>query len=125
VHQTGLPSTVHISFSRRGLFLSKTKRSAVSKRSCCDNPAKMLAHHSRRPEPRLRGDRFDCVPGGLKQALSTPNTRARDPLGRRGANLRTEAPAQRSGAHGRVSCDDGKREILAEILFDPDEERTH
>jgi hypothetical protein len=108
--------------SGRLWFHSKAKRSAVRKRSSSDNLAKMLAHHSCGPEPRLCGDRLDGVLRGFEQALRTPDTRAGDPLRRRGANLRTEASAQRSGAHGRMPSDDRKREISTEILFHPHEE---
>ena len=96
--------------------------SPIRKRRGSDNLAKMLAHDRRRPEPRLCGDPLHCQLRRFEQALRTADPRARDPAGWSGADLRTEVPAQRSGAHGRTPGDDGKREIFAEILFNPGEE---
>ncbi len=82
----------------------------------------MLAHYRRRPEPCLCGDPLHCQLRRFEHTLRTADARARDPAGWSRANLRTEVPAQRSGAHGRTPSDDGKREIFAEILFNPGEE---
>ena len=108
--------------SGRLRFLSTVKRSPIRKRGGSDNLAEMLAHHCRGPEPCFCGEPFHRQLRCFEQALRTTDARAGNPVGGSRTNLCAEVTAQRSCAHGGLACDDGKREILAEIPFDPREE---
>ena len=76
------------------------------------------------PNPDLCRHPLDREVGRLEQALRAADARAGDPARRRRADLLAKPPAQRPGAHGGVPCDHGQRQILAEILLEPREERT-
>jgi hypothetical protein len=54
----------------------------------------MFAHHRSGTEPGGRGNSLDPELRRFEQPLRTPDTRAGDPLRRRGARALTEASAQ-------------------------------
>jgi hypothetical protein len=107
--------------SGRLRFLSTVKRSAIRKRCGSDNLAEVLAHHGRRSETGFCGKPLHGPLRCFEQALRTANACAGNPIGRSRTDLRAEVTAQRSRAHGRLACDDWKREITAEIPFNPGE----
>src|SRR5262249_7357515 len=105
--------------TRAALSLIRSERSTIRERARAHDLSKSFAQNRWRAEADFVRQSVDRQVCRLEQALRTSHACASNPSGGRGADLHSEAPAQRARAHRRTPCDGVERQVLLQVLLEP------